>query len=522
MAQALPEGTAKARYAKLSSLRTEYLQRGRDVSALTIPHLLPPEGHTSSARLPTPYSSLPARGVNNLASKYTLALFPPNTPFFRLTIDDFMLEKLTQREGMRAEVEKALGSIERSVMNEVDTTAIRSSITEALKHLIVVGNVLLYMQPTGGIRVFRLDRYVVKRDPAGNVLELIVQEDLSPLEVPESIRPQVLGDTDSDSDASVEDTVELYTHIKRTATNWTVYQEIKGHKVPQSEGTYPLDRSPWIALRYIAAANEDYGRSFGEEYLGDIKSLEGLRKAIVQGSAAAAKVLFLVKPNGTTKIKVIAEADSGDIKEGNKDDVTVLQMDKFADFRIALEAHNEIKESLSFAFQLNTAIQRNGERVTAEEIRYMAQELEASQGGIYSTLSQELQLPVVRRLMHQMEKAQRLPVLPEGIVKPAITTGIEAIGRGNDQTKLASFLNMLAPLGPKAIERWMNVGDYIDRSGTAIGIDTKGLIKTKEEVEAADKQEQMMAMIAQGMNPMINQAGQLLKEQSAPSEQGTP
>jgi hypothetical protein len=152
----------------------------------------------------------------------------------------------------------------------------------------------------------------------------------------------------------------------------------------------------------------------------------------------------------------------------------------------------------------------------------MAQELEASQGGIYSTLSQELQLPVVRRLMHQMEKAQRLPVLPEGIVKPAITTGIEAIGRGNDQTKLASFLNMLAPLGPKAIERWMNVGDYIDRSGTAIGIDTKGLIKTKEEVDAADKQEQMMAMIAQGMNPMINQAGQLLKEQSAPSEQGTP
>ncbi|OAM53357.1 phage tail protein [Methylovorus sp. MM2] len=449
-----------------------------------------------------------------------MALFPANTPFFRLTIDDFMLQRLTKKEGMRAEVEEALNSIERSVMNEIETSTLRSSITEALKHLIVVGNSLLYVLPKGGVRVFRLDRYVVKRDPMGNVLEIIVQEDLSPMELEEEIRNFVLEQsTDSDKGESPDDSIELYTHVKRTKTGWSISQEINGKLVPGSEGTYPEDKSPWVPLRYISAANEDYGRSFGEEYLGDIKSLEALRKAIVQGAAAAAKVLFLVKPNGTTKAKVLAESESGDIKEGNKDDVSVLQMDKFADFRIAQETAKTISEDLSFAFQLNTAIQRNGERVTAEEIRFMAQELDASQGGIYSLLGQELQLPVVRRIMHQMERSNRLPTLPKGLVKPAITTGIEAIGRGNDQTKLASLLADLQPLGEAAF-KYLIIPDYIKRQGAAKGIDMKGLIKTPEMIDQEGQQAQMAAMMQQGLNPMINQAGGMMKQQLA--QEGNP
>lgn len=47
---------------------------------------------------------------------------------------------------------------------------------------------------------------------------------------------------------------------------------------------------------------------------------------------------------------------------------------------------------------LNSAVQRNGERVTAEEIRYVAGELEDTLGGVYSLLSQELQLSLIRRV----------------------------------------------------------------------------------------------------------------------------
>ena len=61
-----------------------------------------------------------------------------------------------------------------------------------------------------------------------------------------------------------------------------------------------------MALRLIVVDGEAYGRSYVEEYLGDIKSLEGLTKAIVEGSAAMAKLLIFVSPNGTTRKRTVA------------------------------------------------------------------------------------------------------------------------------------------------------------------------------------------------------------------------
>ena len=79
------------------------------------------------------------------------------------------------------------------------------------------------------------------------------------------------------------------------------HQEVAGIEVPNSRGTFKDGNNPFIPLRFIRIDGEDYGRGFIEEYIGDLRSLEALTQAIVQGSAASAKVLFLVRPNGTTK-----------------------------------------------------------------------------------------------------------------------------------------------------------------------------------------------------------------------------
>ena len=72
------DGEAAKRYAQCESSRDAFLQRGRDAAELTIPTLLPPEGHSGSTVYQTPYQGVGARGVNNLASKLLLALLPPN------------------------------------------------------------------------------------------------------------------------------------------------------------------------------------------------------------------------------------------------------------------------------------------------------------------------------------------------------------------------------------------------------------------------------------------------------------
>ncbi len=482
--------TAVGRYSQLETTRSGPLRRARDGAALTIPALLPPSGNSDSSKLTTPYQSVGSRGVNNLASKLLLSLFPPNAPFFKFSIDEFTLIKLTENPSLKAEVDKAMGSVERSIMLEIESIALRSFLHEALKQLIVAGNVLVYMGPGGKTKVIRMDRYVIRRDPMGEVLEIVIKESVAPSTLPPDVLRLVAGEMKED-----EKVIDLYTSLKRAKKKWEVFQEVKGHKIPSSRGSYPLDKNPWIPLRMSAVSGEDWGRSIVEEYYGDLTSLEVLSKAIVQGSAAAAKVLMMVNPNGSTDVKDVSRSESGDIISGHAGDVTVLQLEKYADFRIAAETRQEITTRLSFAFMLNSAVQRNAERVTAEEIRLMASELEDTLGGLYSVLSQDLQLPVATLTQYRMEKEGRLPKLPDGVVKPSIVTGLEAIGRGNDLTKLDLFLKGIAELfGPEAVAENVNVPDYITRRGTALGIDTAGLVRTQEEIQQERQNRQMQEM----------------------------
>lgn len=506
-------GTAAKLYSRLSTDRNTFLSRAEECSLYTLPTLIPKQGHSATSKFYTPYQSVGARGVNNLASKLLLALLPPNSPFFRLTIDDFTLEQLTQQEGMRAQVEEKLNKMERAVQSEVEAGAYRVSTFEALKHLLVGGNILLYLPKEGGMRVFPLSKYVIQRDPMGSVLDIVVKEDVSPAVLSEEVQKAVgLMDEEGESkaDDEREKTVSLYTHVKWVGKKWEVYQEIKGAKVPGSTGTYPADKSAWIPVRFTKIDGESYGRGYVEEYLGDLISLEGLSQAILEGASAAAKLLFLVNPNGTTNQRTLAKAENGDVVEGNAADVTTLQVNKAADFRVALESIRDIQERLSFAFMLNSAVQRTGERVTAEEIRFMAGELESALGGVYSILSQEYQIPLVNRIMFAMQRRKKLPALPKGIVRPTIVTGMEALGRGNDLNRLRQFFEVAAEISSMPAE--LNKGDALTRAGTAIGIDMAGLVRSPEELAEDEAKAQQQQMMSQGMTPAITQAGGVVQE----------
>jgi len=504
-----PASTAAGRYTQLASLRSPYLQRARDCAELTIPSLMPRAGHGAANDLPTPFQGMGARGVNNLASKLLLALMPPNQAFFRLMLDDFALQQLTGSDQMRTEVEKGLGQIERAVQTEIETNATRVSAFEAIKQLLVAGNVGAYVQPKGGLKVYRLDRYVVKRDPSGNVVEAIIHEKVSPLALPEELQKK-LGETSR----GIQDSIDIYTWIKRKGDKYHVHQEAKGNMVPGSDGEWPLDKTPFLFLRWAKIDGEDYGRGHVEEYIGDLRTTEGLQRAIVEGTAAAAKVLFLLNPNGVTEARTITEAPNCAVRSGVKDDVGVLQVEKYNDFRVALETIARTEMRLAQAFLLTSSVQRDAERVTAEEIRIMAGELEDALGGVYSILAQEFQLPFVRRLMFQMEQDGRLPPLPQDLVKPSIITGMEALGRGHDLNRLMMFANVINQLlGPNGLATYGKPGKLIQRAGVALSIDTGDIIKTDDEL-AKEQQQSNERMMMEKLGPEVMRAG--LQQQEAP------
>lgn len=514
--------TAEQLYTKCEGERHSYLDRARTCSKLTLPYLLPEEAFGSHSRLETPFQGIGARGVNNLASKLLLALLPPNAPFFRLNIDEYLLMQEGAEEEIITEIETTLQRIEESTMDEVSAQSYRVGVHEAIKHLIVTGNALLYMPDEGGLRVFHLDRFIIKRDPMGNIIYIATKETIAYSALPDEMK-EALGAYGKD----VTDRCDLYTAVYRHDNKYHVFQDIKGIRMP-TEGVYPLDKCPYIPLRFSKIDGEDYGRGYVEEYLGDLQSLEKLTQAIVEGSAAAAKVLFLVNPNGTTRARALAESPNGAITQGNAADVSVLQLNKFNDFRVAQETINTIRERLGHAFLLSSGVVRNAERVTAEEIRMLSLELESALGGLYSLLSNEMQLPMINRLMHVMNKNNRIPKLPDDIINPVIITGVEALGRGHDLQKLDLFIQgAVQTLGGDAIAQFINVGEYFTRRATALGIKTAGLVKSQEELNAEQEQQaqmmqqqqMMQSMGAPAIKAMSDQAKSIREQQPSEVEQ---
>ncbi len=416
-----------------------------------------------------------------------------------MVIDDFEVEKMMENAPKKGkgEIQKSLNKIERAGMQELDALGARAPIGLALKHLLVAGNYLIYMSPdTGEIRGYPISHYVCSRDSMGNPLKIITEETVAvsslPLEVQEAhkIQAKIKGSEKPDKE------VLAHTMIEKLADGrWKVRQEVCGIELKDLEGHYPKDKCPYIPLRLIAVEGEDYGRSMVEDLWGDLVSANNLRDALVKFAKAAAKVLFLVKPNASTRVRVLTQAQAGDFVAGNEGDISVLQLEKSQDFRVANEVLADVTRSLEFSFLLQSAAARDAERVTAEEVRQVIQELDAGLGGMHAALSADLQLPIVKLLLWRMEKKRKFK-LPKSI-KPAIVTGVAALGRGQDRANLASAFQDFAQLKmvPPEILQRMNIDELINRVYAANNVDPFGLMQSDEELAAAQQKQQLQALI---------------------------
>ena len=501
------KNSIQAQYNKLEIDREVYLARARDCAELTIPTLFPPKSAQPSTEYKCPYQSVGARGVMNLASKLMLALFPPQAPFFRLSLDDLVFKQVEGDPSQKQTLEQGLAKIETAVMDNMEVSNDRVAIYEALKQLIVSGNVLLRLTDKG-LRVFRLENYVIKRDPQGSVLKIIIKESLSPTTLPDKIRKAVLENKDEGYDKDKD--LTLYTCVTREPKNYKVMQECNKKIILTKE--YSLDNLGYIPLRFNRVDGMNYGRSHCESYLGDLRSLEGLTRSILEGSAAASKMLFMINPAGTSRASSIAKAPNGAIIEGNAQDVSVLQANKFADFRIAFETSQRIEQRLQFAFLLNASVQRQAERVTATEVQLVANELQDALGGVYGVLTTEFQLPYITAKLAMLRQSKLLPDLPKNLVRPKIIVGLEALGRASDRIRLLQFLSDLAgTLGAETLSRYINLDDAIKKFAVANGIDTQGLIKTAEQIQQ-ENQQQQAAQFAQSLQDprVLTEAGKAM------------
>ena len=489
--------TAKARYDVLSSGRSSFLHVAVQCSELTLPYLIQRDEMRSSHKsLTQPWQSVGAKSVVTLASKLMLALLPPQTTFFKLQIADEKLGSDFPAE-VRSELDLSFAKLERMVMDSIAASSDRVVIHQAIKHLVVGGNALLFMGKDG-IKHYPLNRYVIERDGNGNVIEIVTKELINKKLLPVDIIKDPLKV--NENAISKEGDVEVYTHVRLENNRWLWHQEVFDARIPGTEGKAPKETSPWLVLRFNTVDGENYGRGRCEEFIGDLKSLEALSQALTEGSAAAAKIVFLVSPSSTTKPQTLAKAGNGAIIQGRPDDVAVVQVGKTADFQTAMQQMQTLEHRIAEAFLVLTV--RQSERTTAEEVRLTQLELEQQLGGLFSLLTVEFLVPYLNRKLLVMQRSGELPRYPKELVKPTIVAGINALGRGQDRESLTAFITTIAQtLGPEAMLQYLNPDEAIKRLAAAQGIDVLNLVKSmdqqNEEQEAAMQQQEQMEMTKQ-------------------------
>ena len=168
--------SAKERYDYLSSERAQYLTEAEDAGKLTLPYLI--RGHEENSKgmknLKTPWQSVGAKGVVALASKLSLSLVPPQTSFFKLQLDESQLGTDFPPE-VKSELDLSFAKIERTILDAIAASDDRVIIHQALQHLVVAGNALIFMGKAG-LKLFPLNRYVIERDGNGDVIEIVTRE----------------------------------------------------------------------------------------------------------------------------------------------------------------------------------------------------------------------------------------------------------------------------------------------------------------------------------------------------------
>ena len=494
---------ARERYNQLTTDRRQFLDKAVECSKLTLPYLI--QDDTSSRprheTLTVPWQSVGAKCCVALAAKLMLSILPPQTSFFKLQVRDDKLGEDIPAEA-KSELDLSFSKMERMVMDYIAASNDRVVIHQALKHLIVGGNALLFMGKDG-IKNYPLNRYVVNRDGNGNVLEIVTKELINKDVLGFDLPVPVPNTGIDESQGGATDDVEVYTYVKLDNGRWVWHQEVLDKIIPETRSTAPKSASPWLVLTFNEVDGEQYGRGRVEEFLGDLKSLEGLSQALVEGAAAASKVIFLVSPSSTTKPATIAKAANGAIVQGRKDDVEVIQVGKTADFSTAAQVAQTIEKRLLEAFLVMNV--RNAERVTAEEVRLTQLELEQQLGGIFSLLTVSFLIPYLSRTLLVLQRSNELPKLPKDIVRPKIVAGVNALGRGQDRESLNMFIATIAQtLGPQALLTYINPEEAIKRLAAAQGIDVLNLVKTQEQMD----QDKAEAQENQQSQTLLEQAGQ--------------
>lgn len=480
--------------------RTSILTRAEEYAEWTIPSLFPRTGATENIEMQNAKDSIGAQGVNHLSNRVMDVLFPPPPrSFFKLELEDEMREmavmamsaqtgnaKSAEQEVASAltELDELLAGKEKQAIKYMDTLLYRPAGIMAAKLLMVTGNACFYHPPDGAaVQVYSMRDYLVCRDMSGAAI-LIMTHDMKAFEtflpeVQRALRAYVSHDKKKYVDKS---DVHVYTKIVLEEDGkFHVYQQADELLLDTTDATFPRDKLPWMPLTWDLVRGEDYGRGLVEQYSGAFHALNVLSGALQNIAAVMGDIKIFADPASSVDVDAVNKSPPGSYHTGREGDIFVLSLQKQGDAQFIATMIERYEKIISQAFLLNSQAVRQAERVTAEEIRAMAQELETSHGGIYSRLASTWQRQTALIILDGIKFDGKLL----GVV-PRVITGMESLSRIGELDAIRSFFADIQMLNtiPEDVRAVMHLTRTLSVLGTARQVDYKKFLKTETELQA--------------------------------------
>lgn len=503
------DNSLRQRWKVLEGRKGDLHTRNEKYARWTLPYLYPCEG-TENEELDTDLDSVGARAVNHLSNKLVETLFPTYRPFLKLEFSDEARVEFQEAKVPESLLDTVLVNGEKDSIRYLDKLGHRTAATLAAKYLIVTGNTLLYYPEGEGSKcqTYNTRDYCVMRDLSGNVIEIVTQDrkafETFTQEVQSTLRAHSKHEQKDYQDGT---DVILYTQIKLNEDGkYKVSQAADGIPLEINEDhSYAKKDLPWVPLTWNLARGEDYGRGMVEDYRGAFNAVDVLSQALIEGVISAATLKFLVSPASVLDVEELNGSENGSYHVGSEGDVTAIKSDKHLDFQQVKLVLEDYQRQIGQAFLLASAITRDAERVTAEEIRKDAQEIEMSFGGVYSRFTEDWQTPVANLTLNRIGIK-----VNEDTVFPTIITGLETLSRLGDLDNYRLYIQDLSLLQslPEDIRARMRTSDLLVWIGNNRGVDYTKFIKSEQEFQqeqqALQQQQQQMMQQQTGQQMMVD------------------
>lgn len=492
--------TAAGRWEELAAKRTGLVSRCERYAELTLPHVCPKDGYDEgSQEMSGDYQSVGAQAVNNLVNKMMLAMFAPSRPFMRFELDPVEQEKILAALDLNAaQFREEASVIEKDAVRLLDSMAMRPKMFDLFQHLIVTGNAVRYMDGDA-TRIIGIKDFVVRRNNKGENVELMIREKTQVCDLPEGLQQYARR-------RQPDDEVFYYRWWKKKGKVYLETQYIEHELIRDSKyaGKYLPEDMPAQAHTWQLPDKRNYAIGHVEHYIGDLEAMSMLSEAELNGAILASEFRWLVNPGGQTNVADFKTTANGDSLPGVAGDLELVSAGAAA---AAVQVVGGINERyirrIGAGFLLTAGVQRDAERVTAEEIRLLANELETSLGGIYSRLAVDLQMPIAYFLMKKVGGG----LFKGSDFKPVIVTGLDALSRNGDLENVQLFLQDVIQITtmPPETMRYLKLDTIFADLAAGRGLRGSQYVNTQAEVDQS-MQAQQQAQMANETDLMATQA----------------